>query len=180
MRTKKSLVLFVCLFLILTLAAACTQMRTPRQDQQQGRQTDENVPRTTRQIIPRTPVTPSAPDGTPTKTDNRQYTERARRIANKVADIDDIESAACVITGNTAMIGVQFNEQYKGKMTDAIKKKIDQVVKQADTRIDRVAVTTDPDVVSRIRDIFRDIGQGKPVSGFAKEINELLNRIQPK
>ena len=166
MRTKKSLVLFVCLFLILTLAAACTQMRTPRQDQQQRRRAVRMYPVQPGESQER--GTPSAPDGTPTKTDNRQYTERARRIANKVADIDEIESAACVITGNTAMIGVQFNEQYKGKMTDAIKKKIDQVVKQADTRIDRVAVTADPDVVSRIRDIFRDIGQGKPVSGFAR------------
>lgn len=178
--TKKSLVLFVCLFLILTTIAACTQMQTPRQEQQHGRRNDTNVPRTTRQTVPRTPTTPPAPDVTPTRVDNRQYTDRAAKIANKVADLNEVESATCVITGNTAMIGVQFSDQYKGKMTDAIKKKIDQVVKKTDPRIDRVAVTADPDVVNRIRDIFRDIGKGKPISGFAEEINELLNRIQPK
>ena len=121
--TKKSLVLFVCLFLILTTIAACTQMQTPRQEQQQGRRNDTNVPRTTRQTVPRTPTTPPAPDVTPTRVDNRQYTDRAAKIANKVADLNEVESATCVITGNTAMIGVQFSDQYKGKMTDAIKKR---------------------------------------------------------
>ena len=180
MRIRKSLVLFVCLFVLLSSVIACTRMGTPRQEQQQGQQTDENEPRTTRQTNPRAPTPPPAPGATPTREDNRQNTERARPIADKVANMKEIESATCVITGNTAMIGVQFSDQYKGKMTDAIKKKIDQAVKETDTRIDRVAVTADPDVVSRIRDIFRDIGQGKPVSGFAEEINELLNRIQPK
>jgi len=117
---------------------------------------------------------------TPTRVDNRQYVDRARRIADNVADLNEIQSATCVISGNTAIIGVQFSEQYKGKMTDEIKKKIDQVVKRTDTRINRVAVTADPDMVSRIQDIFRDIGRGRPLSAFVKEINELLNRIQPK
>jgi len=106
--------------------------------------------------------------------------DRARRIADKVADLKEIRSATCIISGTTAIIGVQFDQQYKGKITDEIKKKIDQVVKKTDTRINRVAVTADPDLVSRIQDIFKDIGQGKPLSGFVKEINELLNRIQPK
>jgi len=175
MKLPKSLVLFACVLLVLIAIVGCTQENTTRRDVE-----GENVPRTTRRITPRTPTTPSVPNVTRTGTGNTQYVDRARRIADKVADLKEIKSATCVISGNTAIIGVQFDKQYKGKMTDEIKKKIDQVVKKADTRINRVAVTADPDLVSRIEDIFRDIGQGKPVSGFVKEINELLNRIQPK
>lgn len=174
MKLIRSLVLFACALLVLMFSVSCTQRTAPRPNAQ-------NVPRTTRWTAPpRTPTTPPAPNVTPTRVDNRQYVNRARRIADNVADLKEIESATCVISGNTAIIGVQFSEQYKGKMTDEIKKKIDQVVKKTDTRISRVAVTADPDLVSRIRDIFRDIGRGRPLSGFVKEINELLNRIQPK
>ncbi|SFP81947.1 YhcN/YlaJ family sporulation lipoprotein [Caldicoprobacter faecalis] len=173
MKLRRSLVLFVCMLLVLIFVVACTQRPVPRQR-------TENVPRATRWTAPRTPTTPPAPNVTPTRVDNRQYVDRARRIADNVADLKEIQSATCVISGNTAIIGVQFSEQYKGKMTDEIKKKIDQVVKRTDTRINRVAVTADPDMVSRIQDIFRDIGRGRPLSAFVKEINELLNRIQPK
>ncbi|MDN5277383.1 MAG: hypothetical protein PWR01_1348 [Clostridiales bacterium] len=174
MKLRRSLVLFACVLLVLIFIVSCTQRTAPRQR-------TENVPRATRWTAPpRTPTTPPAPNVTPTRVDNRQYMNRARRIADNVADLKEIESATCVISGNTAIIGVQFSKQYKGKMTDEIKKKIDQVVKKTDTRINRVAVTADPDLVSRIRDIFRDIGRGRPLSGFVKEINELLNRIQPK
>jgi YhcN/YlaJ family sporulation lipoprotein len=105
---------------------------------------------------------------------------RAERIADAAAEQKEIESAACVITGNTAMVGVQFNEQYKGKLTDAIKSQVENKVKDADNRITRVVVTADPDLVSRIEDIFKDIGNGKPISGFTKELNEMINRINPQ
>jgi YhcN/YlaJ family sporulation lipoprotein len=78
------------------------------------------------------------------------------------------------------MVGVQFNQQYKGDLTDQIKKKVDRTVKDQDDRISRVIVTADPDIVARIEDIFKQIGEGRPLSGFTKEINELINRIQPR
>jgi YhcN/YlaJ family sporulation lipoprotein len=78
------------------------------------------------------------------------------------------------------MIGVQFNKQFKGKMTDAIKADVEKKAKQADNRITRVVVTADPDMVSRIKGIFKDIGNGKPISGFTDELNEMMNRITPK
>ena len=78
------------------------------------------------------------------------------------------------------MVGVQFNKQYKGELTDTIKKQVDRKVREADQRIKRVVVTADPDLVSRIEEIFRDIGNGKPISGFADEINEMINRINPR
>jgi len=106
--------------------------------------------------------------------------ERAELLADAAAEQKEIESATCLITGNTALIGVQFDKQYKGELTDRIKKAVEEKVKAKDDRIKRVIVTADPDMVSRIEDIFKDIGKGKPLSGFVKEINEMINRIQPR
>jgi len=111
---------------------------------------------------------------------DQDMADRAEKIADMVAEQDKIDSATCVITGNTALVGVQFDKQYKGKLTDSIKKSIDRKVKQEDKRITRVVVTADPDLVTRIEDMFEDIGKGKPLSGFAEEISEMINRIQPR
>lgn len=106
--------------------------------------------------------------------------DRAKKIANAAAKQKEVDSAACVITGNTAMIGVQFNAQYKGDLTNAIKKQVEKRVKDADNKITRVVVTADPDMVSRLKEIFVDIGKGRPISGFAEELNEMINRINPR
>jgi YhcN/YlaJ family sporulation lipoprotein len=106
--------------------------------------------------------------------------DRAEKIANAAARQKEVQSASCVITGNTAMVGLQFNKQYKGKLTNAIKRQVEKRVRDTDERINRVVVTADPDLVSRIEEIFQEIGKGRPVSGFAEELREMINRINPK
>lgn len=129
------------------------------------------------------PETPGANNTRPNNTTNQIGTnvqDRAEKIADVAADQKEVESASCLITGDTAMVGLQFNKQYKGELTDDIKEQVDEKVREADTRIKRVVVTADPDLVSRIEEMFEDIGNGKPLSGFADEINEMINRINPK
>ncbi len=106
--------------------------------------------------------------------------DRAQEIADAAAKQKEVQSASCVITGNTAMVGLQFNKQYKGSLTNAIKKQVEKRVKETDKRIDRVVVTADPDLVSRIEEIFQEIGNGRPISGFTEELREMINRINPK
>ncbi|HHT66032.1 MAG: YhcN/YlaJ family sporulation lipoprotein [Caldicoprobacterales bacterium] len=118
--------------------------------------------------------------GTNTTPMGSNMQNRAERIADAAAKQKEVQSAACIITGNTAMVGLQFNDQYKGRLTDSIKKQVEKKVKDADNRISRVVVTADPDLVSRIEEIFKEIGNGRPISGFTKELNEMINRINPK
>jgi len=106
--------------------------------------------------------------------------DRAEKIADAAARIKEVKSASCLITGNTAMVGLQFDEQYKGQLTNAIKRQVEKRVRETDNRINEVVVTADPDLVSRIEEIFQKIGNGRPISGFTEEINEIINRINPK
>lgn len=182
MSKKQKFILSLVLIFIMLFVVSCT-MRRPADpnpnDNRQTRFTPRFSPNPRRSPIPRRPIGPNA-SPSPRTNRNGDMTDRAEEIADAVADEKEIESATCIITGDTAMIGVQFDDQYKGELTDKIKKKVEEVAKRADKDIDRVVVTADPDIVSRIEDIFEDIGEGRPLSGFAREINELLNRIQPK
>lgn len=132
-------------------------------------------PGTTR---PRT-ATPGTTPGTIRRTGTGTMGNRAKAIANEVAKDKNIRKASCVITGNTALIGVEFEKQYKGKVTDAIKKSVDRRVKKLEPSIKKVSVTADPDILSRIRSIASDTEKGKPLTGFADEIEEIIRRINP-
>ncbi|MFY9176845.1 MAG: YhcN/YlaJ family sporulation lipoprotein [Caldicoprobacterales bacterium] len=151
------------------------------------------VPRTTspRTSIPDSPGTTNVPgtgttpDTTSPRTVRRLGTtddtarSQAKRIADAVAKEKNIDAASCVITGDTALIGVQFDKQFKGDLTDSIKKSVEKRVRSIEPDIDNVVVTADPDLLSRIKTIASDIENGKPLSGFTNEIEEIIRRINP-
>jgi len=208
MNRRKFLAFFICLVLIVSLIVACGRVQQPENlNNDNNRNNTENntgndtkgqqtrvVPRTNspRRVLPspmpgdnngtniNTNLRNNANDNNDDFDNNEDYTDRVRDIAERAAELKEIESATCVITGDTALIGVQFDDQYKGGITNEIKDKVEEACKDEDPQIEQVVVTADPDVVSRIQDMLQDIGEGRPVSGFAEEINELINRIQPK
>lgn len=56
---------------------------------------------------------------------------------------------------------------------------MEDAVRNADRDITRVSVSADPDIFTRIDNIARDIGRGRPLSGFGDEIEEIIRRITP-
>ena len=104
---------------------------------------------------------------------------RANTIAQRVADLNDVDRASVVITGNTALVGVDMRNNIQGRMTTELKRKIEAKVKNTDSRIKNVAVTADPDLSTRINRIVTDMENGRPISGFANEIQEMLRKITP-
>lgn len=104
---------------------------------------------------------------------------RADRIANEVTKHNEVRSATVVITENTALVGVNLTSGTKGELNAEIKRQIEDAVKKADNGIERVSVTADPDLFTRIENIAKDIGQGRPLSGFGQEVEEIIRRITP-
>lgn len=110
---------------------------------------------------------------------DRELTLRADNIVNEVVKLDEVQSATVVITDNMAIVGVNLTSPTKGDMNTEIKRKVEETVKTADQRIERVSVTADPDIFERIENIAREAGRGRPLSGFGREIEELIRRITP-
>jgi len=75
---------------------------------------------------------------------------RSRKIARAVAELDAITSASVVISGNTAIVGVQTDGRYGDSELVDIKRMVEEKVKTADPDIDHVSVTTAIDLVGRI------------------------------
>lgn len=127
------------------------------------------------------PVTPPAPNnpapGQQQTNMTNQDSARADRIAERIAQMNDINSATVVLAENSAWVGVDFKANVT--LTEDIKNEISRTVKSQDESINTVYVTADADTVTRLRNMARDIAGGKPVSGFINELREIGNRIAP-
>ena len=117
-----------------------------------------------------TPPAPVAPT---------QDTARAQALAKKISAMKNINAATVVLSGNKAWVGIDLAAKAEKKMTNAMKNEVTTLVKKEDKKIATVYVTADADTVTRLRNIARDIADGKPLSGFAKELNEIGRRITP-
>lgn len=124
---------------------------------------------------------PAAPENnvTPDRTNIQDANRRAETLAAEAAKVQDVKSATVVLSGDTAIVGLNIPANVEKSRTEQIKQDVASRLKQADTGVKNVSIATDPDTVTRIRNIARGIADGRPVSEFAKELGEITRRITP-
>ena len=98
--------------------------------------------------------------------------ERSQKIAKAVTELDAIKSAAVVITGNTAIVGLQTDDNYTDSALIDIKRLVEERVKFTDKGIDHVSVTTSGELLGRINNM--------PDAGVSEDqISELPDALVP-
>lgn len=142
------------------------------------------LPRTT--PAPRTTPGPGTtmptPGTTPVPTPSKRPTPdsiRAAKIAMNVAKIPEVNKATVVISGNTAIVGIDMKSKVQGAHETDVKKKVEKTVRDTDKGIKHVSTTSDPDLYTRLTNISKGIAAGRPLSEFTKQITEILKRITP-
>ena len=163
MNNKKKIIFVVFAVIVLVSAlsvVACSPARRP-----EPVQPAPNVP---------TP-SPTAPTpNAPVKDD-----AMAEKTARKISNMEGINSATVVFSGNKAWVGVDMAANVEDKLTDKTKNEITKLVKMEDAKVDTVYVTADADIFSRLKNIANDIANGKPITGFVNELNEIGRRVVP-
>ncbi|KYH29700.1 MULTISPECIES: YhcN/YlaJ family sporulation lipoprotein [Clostridium] len=106
--------------------------------------------------------------------------KRAAAIERAVNKVKGVRSSRVIVSGNRAIVGVDIGSAQEGKMTTELKNNVERVVKNADKRIQTVAVSADADIFKRITNIGEGIRAGKPFSQFGAEIEEIFRRIIPR
>lgn len=109
----------------------------------------------------------------------RNMVTRHERIVSKINDLEGVKNSTVILSGNTALVGVDIDQNLEGKVTDDLKRKIEKIVRNTDKNIENVGITADPDIFERIKNMARDVRNGAPIKGFGKEIEEMFRRIVP-
>ncbi|MDQ6418448.1 YhcN/YlaJ family sporulation lipoprotein [Paenibacillus sp. LHD-117] len=104
--------------------------------------------------------------------------EVADRAAENITKLKGVRQANVLVTRRNAYVAAALDDDQK-KLTRDIEDQIAKQVRAADSDIQNVYVSTNPQFVDRINGYVDDVQQGRPVAGFVEEFNEMVARIFP-
>ena len=98
----------------------------------------------------------------------------AADIEKAIARISEVSDARVVVTNSTALVGVKFDNAYKGEITERIREMVAAEVLRADPNIQTVAVTASEDDVNKVYELSEQIRSGRTADELAAEINAIV------
>lgn len=102
---------------------------------------------------------------------------RANIIAQRVEALPEVNRATVLINGNRAIVGIDVRGDLTNTIDANLRNRIEAAVKAADRNIRTVSITSDPTLMTRIRNLSTQINNGNIISNFADEFEDLLRRI---
>ena len=72
------------------------------------------------------------------------------RVSEEVAKLSELDSADAVVAGNIALVGVSYDKQYQGGLTERLREMVTERAESVDKAITAVHVSDEEDVVMKI------------------------------
>lgn len=98
----------------------------------------------------------------------------AADIEKAIARISEVADARVVVTNSTALVGVKFDNAYKGQITERIREMVAAEVLRADPNIQTVAVTASEDDVNKVYELSEQIRSGRTADELSAQINAIV------
>ena len=102
------------------------------------------------------------------------WANNASQIETAIDRISEIAESRVVVTGTTALVGVKFDNVYKGKLTEPIRQMVAAEVMKADPTIQTVAVTSDAGDVQKVYELSDQIRAGRTADDLSQDINAIV------
>ncbi|MEF2964694.1 YhcN/YlaJ family sporulation lipoprotein [Paenibacillus sp. M1] len=149
---------------LLTSCATATKKASP------SPQNQTNVPRVQ-----------STTDGSMNVNNNGILPAKARQahIEELVRRVPGVKGAHCVVMGKTAVVGIDVDSKLERARVGSIKYTVAEALRK-DPQGAGALVTADIDLNQRIKEMGNKVAQGKPISGFATEMADIIGRIVPQ
>ena len=98
----------------------------------------------------------------------------AAEIEKAISRISEIADSRVVVTNSTALVGVKFDNVYKGQLTERIREMVAAEVMKADPSIQTVAVTSDDGDVQKVYALSDQIRAGRTADELSSDINSIV------
>lgn len=159
---------WIVMVLLLSVLSGCTRGNTqsaPSEDwANNGPDNGRNVK-----------VQQTVPDK-PEITNRQQVRDRLEALA---ASIPQVNSANCVVLGNTAIVGIDVDPTLDRSRVDVIKYSVAEAFRKDPYGV-HAFVTADMGLNGRIQEMRDDMNRGRPIAGFAEEVADIIGRIVPQ
>jgi YhcN/YlaJ family sporulation lipoprotein len=103
----------------------------------------------------------------------------AEHLEQLATSVPQVESANCVVFGNTAIVGINVAAGLDRSRVGTLKYSVSEALRKDPYGVDAI-VTADMDLAERIHRVRQETMNGKPISGFTKELSEIIGRIVPQ
>ncbi len=126
-------------------------------------------------------TTPGASDTSPSPESSAQTGAALDldALAQEVEKLSEVSLCDVVAEGDRAVVGLSFDAQYQGTLTDRIEEMVREKITGIEPAVIHIAVTADPTLCTEIKNLAQEV-QGKPMTEeqMAK-FDELYEKIQP-
>lgn len=102
--------------------------------------------------------------------------EIADKAAESITKVKGVKQANVLVTRQNAYVAAMLND---GELSRKVEDEIAAKVRSVDPNVKNVYVSTNPEFMDRISAYVTDVQQGRPVSGFVEQFNEMVQRIFP-
>lgn len=187
MNKKWTLILSVCVLSVL-LIAGCSPKNTAKPSPTPNT-SPITSPLNTSNPSPSTKLPSTSPDASPstdpqaspgTTADSEELAKLSDDIAKEVEKLSEVKSASVVVNESTVLIGVEFDDAYKGEINDRITQMIEEKAKEVDESLNEIMVTDDKALKDEIEDMRSKVKSGDLIEDLKADFDGLINRIKPK
>ncbi|WP_310187505.1 YhcN/YlaJ family sporulation lipoprotein [Bacillus sp. 3255] len=148
--------------LVLTLATGCSQAPKSGAPSQDTNQKQVRV----QQIAPQ-------------KLEIKDSKAVAEHLESLATSIPQVESAHCVVFGNTAVVGINLRKDMDRAKVGTVKYSVAEALKKDPYGVNAI-VTADLDLDQRLRNIRDNMRAGRPITGFAEQMADIMGRAMPQ
>jgi YhcN/YlaJ family sporulation lipoprotein len=113
------------------------------------------------------------------ETDRNTGQQTAERLTGLAKSIPEVNDATAVVLGKYALVGIDIDQDIERSQVGTIKYSVGETLKHDPDGANAIIVA-DPDLNERIREVARDIKDGKPVTGILNELADITSRVIPE
>jgi YhcN/YlaJ family sporulation lipoprotein len=114
----------------------------------------------------------------PNQQNNLSNQAVAHRLASIAQGIKGVNSATVVVLGGYSVVGLNIDPHLGRHQTGNIKYAVANALK-TDPYGTNALVTSDPDIIQRLKDMNTDLQKGKPIKGILNQLALIVERLVP-
>lgn len=118
-------------------------------------------------------------NSTTQEVDKQTGQEISKHLVSLASSMPNVNDATAVVLGKYAIVGIDVDKNLDRSEVGSIKYSVAEGLKH-DPHGARAVVVADPDINARLREIYADIQNGKPIQGIMNELADISGRLMPE
>lgn len=157
-------------------AVTATPLPSPEFSPAAPETSPDMTPDTVPEMTPGDTTDPTSPDATEGPT---MMGIDVSKLILELEKLSEVQTAAVVAQGGRALVGLNFDAQYQGTLTERIEEMVVSAVSSVESMLTDVAVTADPTLVEQIRTLST-AAEGQTLTAEQQtQFDELYQKIKP-